>query len=203
MAAGLLDILGVDMGDVRLPDSQNPTGYFENQRFNEIGDRAYGLAGIGLTGFAPPYPADVLARGDELTGDIEALIAERAKVPLWGWKTIHTGLLFDLFAPYLDDPRLVVVLRNPLDTARSCMRYTRAKRNLYDPLGLVACLQVENFYLRHIYATLERYEEIPALFMSYERVLENPTRELRRLAEFVGVSASHNQARRAEGFVQR
>lgn len=202
--AGMLEILGVNMGDCEKRDELNPCGYYEDKDFMLLLHRVCDMVGREWNGFTPLDPESVLAYRDKVDGDVRDLVDKRTQnADAWGWKAPLTGPLFDLFAPYLTNPYFVVVLRNPMDVALSCQEYTRVKDHLYEPLSFIEALQIMNFYLHHIFATVARYSEIPTLYLSYRDIVTEPEATLRKMAQFLDMPIQPGQLRAACDFVRR
>jgi len=202
MISGLLSILGVDMGDVRLPDFENPTGYYEDVAFSQLIAELFTAADSRANGFNPPSPDLIRAQFPKFTDKARLLIEQRsanAKSDIWGWKVIGTAFILDLFLPYLDDPYVVVVLRNPLDIAQSMVNYARRKN--YAKIGLLEALRLANKYYDSIFAFLDKNPELPRMFVSYEATVNNPRQQVKRLADFLDLKATHAQVRKAQSFV--
>lgn len=204
MTAGLLHILGVDMGNIRDPDAQNPRGYFEDEDFLHVGDRIYRAADPQATGFSPPPLQTILAKGKGFDDEIRSLVQSRlrsTRSQVWGWKAIHTALTIGLFLPYLERPHFVVVVRDPLEIARSSVEFTRYKAGMYREMTLLGGLQLSNFYYHHIYTFLEKHPELPRLFISFDDVLEDPDAALRALGAFLALEVRSVQSAEALAFV--
>ena len=202
MISGLLSILGVDMGNIRQPDPENPTGYFEDKDFLSITDDIFEAAEPGSDGFHPPCRKKILAVKQNFDNRISTLInhsLSNTKSQIWGWKTTGTCLTIELFLPHLVDPCFVIVLRNPLDIARSAIKYTKAKP--YKELNLLEGLEVANLHYRHIYAFFENHSNLPVCYVSFDDVVRNPVKELTALAKFLGLRTMRKQFREARNFV--
>ncbi|MGE7890737.1 sulfotransferase family protein [Bacillus cereus] len=97
--AGILDILGIHMGELLLtPSSTNPKGYFENVDFVYLNDKI--LNAVGAAWNSPPRREE-LRYNIHLSGEIFSFISKHVK-PLWGLKDPRMILTFDIWRPYLN-----------------------------------------------------------------------------------------------------
>lgn len=202
LTAGLLSILGVDMGNVRDPDFENPKGYFEDKDFLTLTNEIFESADPNSDGFNPPSIKKILAQKNIFSEKIKALVQNRSsnsKSLIWGWKTTGTSLTIPLFLPYLTNPYFVVVLRNPLDIAKSAVSYAKSKS--YKEISLLKALEVTNVYYNSIYSFLDEQLNLPMSFVSYERIISNPLIESKKLADFLGLKPAQSQFKKFKNFV--
>ena len=204
MTAGLLSILGVDMGNCRKSDPENPTGYFEDSDFLSLIDEVYEAARPGSNGFHPPRIESIMAQKgcfDERIGQLVQHRLSACRSTIWGWKAVGTSLTIDLFLPHLVNPHFVAALRHPLDTAHSVIRYSKSKFKTYEPLNLLQALAVCNLYYRHIFSFLEKHPGLPTTFVSFEETVRDPIHQARRLCHFLALSPADGQLEAAKNFV--
>ena len=204
LTAGILSKMGVDMGNIRPLDTQNPTGYFEDKDFLSLIDKIYEAAQPGSNGFNPPCIENILAQKDRFDEKIGQLVQHRlsaCKSAIWGWKAVGTSFTIDLFLPHLVSPHFVAVLRHPLDTAHSAIKYSKSKFKTYEPLNLLQALAVCNLYYRHIFSFLEQHPELPTTFVSFEEIVENPIHQVRKLCHFLELGPTDGQWEAAKDFV--
>jgi len=202
MTAGLLSILGVDMGRVRPPDFENPTGYFEDIEFSKLIADLFRAANPQADGFNPPSQSELMKQFPKFHERAKRLIAQRiqnARSPVWGWKVTSTIFVMPLFLPYLPDPHFIVVVRNPLDIARSMINYTRRKG--YKKLSLVQALKLTNLYYMAIFTFLEEHSTLPWCVVSYEELLKEPHSHIQKILTFLGIEANQKQIMEACKFV--
>lgn len=192
MTAGILVTLGVSMGNVRKPDALNPQGYFEDRDFLALGDAIFRAADPECHGFHPPARSALRTLPGRFDQQIKDLVTDRERNcngGAWGWKTTQTSFLADLFLPHLADPHFVVVLRNPLHSAASAVRYTQheVKKHMYEELTLAQALQTVGRYEESIYGLLVRHAAVPRLVLAYEDIVAEPTYAGRLLASFLSL----------------
>jgi hypothetical protein len=180
LVTGLLNLLGVYLGPPQhlmkpLPD--NPKGFWEHRLIAELNDQVLSALG-GNWCQLPAFPPDW-----EHAPELESLRRRAVQLiqrdfegaQLWGWKDPRSCLTVPFWRELLPPMRYVVCLRNPVDVARSL-----ARRNGF---SLAEGIRLWLLYTKHC---LEQTADQPRLFVSYEEVIKNRSRELRRLATFVG-----------------
>lgn len=207
MTAGILAILGVDMGNVRNADPLNPQGYYEDRDFLNLGDDIFRAADPDSNGFCPPEASAIREVKGEFEGRITALVSERntaCNQAAWGWKTTQTCLLADLFLPHVTNPHFVVALRNPLGSAKSAIRYVQhdIKKHMYEELTLVSALRTIGRYEEATYQLLDRHPDIPHLILAYEDIVSDPVSASRSLASFLALPVDKTALDNAVEFVQ-
>lgn len=200
MTAGILSRLGIDMGNIKSPDTQNPTGYFEDKDLLSLIDNIFETVGPQFNGFNPPSLDKILLQQANFSKNIKMLIEKRCsrtKSQLWGWKAPSMSFVLPLFLPYLVNPFLVLVTRNPLAIANSMVRYTRYKNNLYNELSLIEALKLTNLYYDQIYTFIEDHPYLPMSFVCYEAILNDPRRSIKTLANDLSLKLSVGTLRKA------
>ncbi len=181
--ARVLNLLGVDLGPshcLMSPDPNNPGGYWEHQGLVDINDAI--LRRFGGSWDRPPvFPfgwerseglADLRASARELLRDTFADAA------LWGWKDPRTCLTLPFWQSLLPPMRHVIALRSPLSVARSLERR--------DGLSME---ESGRLWLRYVTSALMHTQGRARVIVPYERLLAEPGRDARRLADFIGRSA--------------
>jgi hypothetical protein len=181
--------------DLRPADRLNPLGYFEDREFLRLNRHI--LASAGGDFIHPPSTGDILAQRGAFEGEIAALVRSREEsCPVWGWKTTTTCLTLELFLSHLPDPRLVMVLRNPLAVARSQLTFSPGELGLNESLRLVA-----TYYMRAL-NVVGRHPEIPVCYVGYEELLAKPRAVTRALAGFLELPISEKGVRSASAIVR-
>jgi hypothetical protein len=137
------------------------------------------------------FNVDFLKRdGLEPVPAIRAAVERRnAAHSVWGWKYPRSIRFLDQIRPGLRDPRLILVLRDPVASAGRPVR--RLKQNPLEVVQDHLELQARNLEL------VSRWE-VPALLVSYERAIDRPVELAEQLADFLGMPppADHDQVRR-------
>jgi pimeloyl-ACP methyl ester carboxylesterase len=126
------------------------------------------------------FNLDALNRaGQEPLPAIRAAIERRNTDHLvWGWKYPRAAHYLDDVRSGLRDPRLILVLRDPVASAGRQVR-----RRGRDPMEVVRKhhqIQARNLDL------VERWD-VPSLLVSYERSIDRPTELVEQVAAFLGM----------------
>lgn len=198
LVTGVLRLLGVDVGAREYADKANPYGSFEDRDFRRLHREIFELARSGATYWDPPSRAAIMSLEEQFAPRIEALIREKEKgKTLWGWKENRGILTIDLFMPYLTNPHLAVIFRNPLATARSAVRHTER----HGDINLLQAFRVGNLYHDELWGLLTRYSETPKILVEHEELVRNPRDQIELLADFLGVHPTDDQMTFIERFV--
>jgi hypothetical protein len=139
--AGLLQFAGVDLGsNLTPPQEDNPRGFFEHDEVWQLHQRL--LRDLG----SEPHDSRAMPTGWLETDAAQRARADLVKVltddfassPIWGVKDPRLSRLFPLWPAILQnlqaEPRVVLTLRHPLESARSIVH--RDRRDLPHALGL-------------------------------------------------------------------
>ena len=186
--AGILASLGVDMGPTGGPDRSNPRGSFEDKDFADLHKEIFERAGKGKNYWDPPSLESILALKDEFASKIQELSLRKSRdKTVWGWNHPRTILTAELFLPYLNNPHFIVVFRNPVGTANSSVQHTEKYQ---DRVHFLQALKLTNFYYGEILKFLEMHPNLPRSFIAFEELVDDPLREARKLAEFLGLEMS-------------
>lgn len=183
LVARLLYDCGLALGDESdlLPaNADNTEGFWENVRFVEVNDAL--LAELGGAWDVPPELPAEWERSDRL-----APIRERALrvvhsfdgLESWGWKDPRTSLTLPFWQELLPGTRVVVLVRHPLEVARSLESRASSSRAF--------ALRLWERYNR---ALLDALGDSAALVTHYDSYFHDPETELRRLLEFAGLAPS-------------
>jgi len=197
ITAGLLNILGVDMGGDRSPTPFNPHGAYEDLEFNDLNSEILEAAG-GDEILSPPSIERVIEQREEFDDRIQRFFAGKRKQHIWGWKKPSTVFLFDLFLPYLTNPHLVVVGRNPIGNALSLVEFLKHK---YPSLTFIELLRVVKNLDKEIFCCAERHKEIPTIFVTFEDIITNPIKEADRICRFLDLTLNRDKVKRINEFL--
>lgn len=105
--AGVLDLLGVDMGDNLLPATPaNPKGFFENIDVVLLNDKI--LERLSMTWYAPRLRREILTSKSQLTESKLLLekhinLFRKEKKSIWGLKDPRMLLTLDVWKSYLEE----------------------------------------------------------------------------------------------------
>ena len=187
MVAGILHHLGVDMGPCQPPDAANPSGYFEDLRFQGLyraWSRRYetdpGRARLRLPPWDPPLDHIDLAR-------YARLIRACAERPRWGVKDPELCYYACPFAATLRRPIRVIITGRDRTAAAASLG---ARRRWLSPAD---CALIVDDYSRRQMATLavlESHGIAPPLAIDYDAALADPGIAVRQIAAHVGLPAT-------------
>jgi len=173
-----------DTSDLITPGPFNERGYWESRRFVTYSDTI--LRHLGGTWSAPPSPAEGWAEWtDRATSELRSGAAAFARreftAPHLVLKDPRLCITLPLWRTVLlERPAAVLVLRDPLEVARSL-----AHRNDF-PLSLGLAL-----WRRYVQQSLHGIEGLPVYVIEYGELLADPRTVLTDLAAFL---ASHGVA---------
>jgi GT2 family glycosyltransferase/glycosyltransferase involved in cell wall biosynthesis len=124
--AGAIGLAGVDLGPNLTPGREdNPRGFFEHDEIWRLHQRLLEELGSDWDDFrALPAGWQDTAAAAEASAGLSAILArDFADVPLWGVKEPRMSRLFALWPRLVHDvgaePKAILALRHPLETARS------------------------------------------------------------------------------------
>lgn len=191
--ARAINLLGVHLGDeakMMPATSANAEGYWEHLEIYDLHVRLLERMGCDWD-VSEPLPDNwvqaeaVRPFKDELA---KILAANFANHPLWAWKEPRTCILLPLWREVLakseTDLAFLFVVRNPLEVAGSVMR--RDGVPFSKALGI---------WFHHNIVALKDAAGLPAVFLSYEKLLDSWEPELRRCAAGLGLDWPKDEAR--------
>ena len=191
MLTRLLHACGLDLGpetDLMPARPDNPDGFWENLRFVSLNDELLGELGGAW---------DLPPRRDEDFGDLlleplrvkaRLLVGGFDRASAWGWKDPRNSLTLPFWKGILPGLKTVVIVRNPLEVAHSM----RERNGTSYSFGL----RLWEIYNRRIIETTAAEER---LLTQDHFFFENSESELRRIADFIGLS--HSEVSRAAALV--
>ncbi len=183
--ARAINLLGAYLGEeadlVRtLPD--NPEGYWERCDINNIHDRI--LHQFKKTwDTILPFPEkwhlsnEIKPFRDELAGLIKKHFLDHK---LWVWKDPRTSILLPIWKDVLNEFRVdlacLMIIRNPLDVAKSLEKRDRFLRD--KSFGI---------WFNYNITALKAIYDVPCMFISYDKYLNDWRSELKRYAAGLGI----------------
>jgi len=180
-----INLLGAYLGedaDLMPPLPENPEGFWERMDIWSLQDRILSVMERDWTTTTPLpenwHTADKMQPyKDEL---VELVIGTFGGKSLWAWKDPRTCLLLPLWKDVLAElgfeQKVVFVIRNPLDVARSL-----EKRNGF-PLHIGLSM-----WFNYTLAALKGVEGLETVFVSYDCFLANWKTELKKCSEALGI----------------
>lgn len=175
--ARLLGMMGVFLGeaDELLPAHpiDNPTGYWERVDVMRAHDEFLSQEGyawdrvayLDLQRFSPGATR-------ELTSKIADLVRQLDAQGTWAIKDPRLCLTLPLWRPFLKSPINLIAIRDPRAIAASL---TQSHRGIYTSNFILSLWQ------KYLQSALQAIRGERAVFVSYERVLSDPTRQAARL----------------------
>jgi hypothetical protein len=184
MVAGVLQQLGIDMGPSQPPDHANPSGYFEDLRFQALHrfwSRKY-ETDLGRNQLRLPPWEPVLDQDD--LGRYTKLIQVCARRDSWGVKDPELCYYAKHFATTLRRPiKLIATTRDKAAAAASI----GSRRRWFSPAD---CDMVIDEYVRRQALTLTELAAhgiTPALVVDYDEAIADPAATVQRIAAHVGL----------------
>src|SRR5687767_13745291 len=148
------------------PNDENPHGFFERRDVREICDGLLLESGADWWKVGDFRPAAVGTAPMELhAARFREIVAGLDRRGTWALKEPRLCLLLPLLAPFLRDPAVVFVVRNPLESARSLLR-----RNGFPTHVGLALWDAYNV------AALENSAGLPRIFVNYHDLIADPAR---------------------------
>jgi hypothetical protein len=183
MVARILAECGLYIGESEelVPANRwNPEGHFEHIYFLNLNKRVL-RALLGSWNRPPrPFAWRLLRRRlVPLQQEAVELVRRLDRDSPWGWKDPRTSLTLPFWLPLVPGLRVVVCLRNPFAVAGSL--------TARDGLSMRAGLRLWVAYNRELFRAAPRDRTIVT---RYEAYFEDPEREIRALANRLGLSAS-------------
>lgn len=198
LTAGILFNLGIYMGNIREPDMGNPRGYFEDHDFQELGKKIYKTIDDKSSAFSFPDRLEILKRKDIYRDEIISIVDNRDRnYEKWGWKTIITNYLIDIYKQYINNPYFIVVLRNPLDVARSLEKYTKLKSKIYNQISVHEGININIKFINRIMEFYQNNKDLKFLFISFEDLNREPKRNIEKIINFIEISPDDNSIKKA------
>ncbi len=158
------------------PQADNPDGFWEHLSFVALNDEL--LSALGGAWDLPPKASETLPgeRLDPLRMKAQLLIEGFQSARIWGWKDPRNSLTLPFWEDLLPGLKTLIIVRNPLEVA-----YSMQKRN---GTSYAFGLRLWEIYNRRL---IEAAGKDPRLVTDYDLFFENPEKELRRIANFLGL----------------
>jgi len=187
MVTRLLNLCDLDLGtpeDCLAPQEDNPLGFFENKRFQDINEEL--LAHFHGSWDNPPSLPDHWEHDlalESIVRKAQALIYEFSANHIWGWKDPRTTVLIPFWKFLIPSLRFVICIRSPLEIARSLVKR--------DKFPVQKSVLLWNLYTR---AAIRYTQGNPRIFTFYDDFFIKPLDEISRLAKFCGLQKSPSSA---------
>ncbi len=181
MLTRLLHACGLYLGPkdaLMPPQADNPDGFWEHLGFVALNDEL--LDALGGAWDLPPKVNQNFSdapRIDSLRMKARLLIEPFSSADCWGWKDPRNSLTLPFWQDLLPEMKTLIMVRNPLEVA-----YSMRKRN---GTSYAFGLRLWEIYNRRLIEGAGNHER---LFTHYDLFFQNPEQELRRIADFIGLS---------------
>jgi len=158
------------------PQADNPDGFWEHLSFVALNDEL--LEALGGAWDLPPKTNENFSNGrlDPLRMKARLLTESFHSAQIWGWKDPRNSLTLPFWEDLLPGLKTLIIVRNPLEVA-----YSMRKRN---GTSYAFGLRLWEIYNRRLIEAASKHER---LFTHYDLFFENAEKELRRIANFVGL----------------
>ncbi|MBK6863096.1 MAG: sulfotransferase [Ideonella sp.] len=187
MVGQLLQAAGLWLGagqQLASPKNDNLDGFFEHLEFvaldDELLDRLGGAWDLPPAGSEQAHAALAAPFRERTNALLASLAAGAPAASPWGWKDPRASLLLDFWLSCQPRLRTLVCLRHPLAVARSLQRRNRISLRL----GLLLWQRYNEACARAARGSAN------VLISHYDAWFLDPARELRRVVDFAGLTAS-------------
>ena len=161
LLAGILHKLGVNLDPVIEGNEDNPKGGFENPLFISLTTKITKDLKAGKN-------RELLKKQYE--NEIKSAIEIYRDHEIWGWKSALTHFCIDFFLPYIENPYIFAIFRNPLANAFSLIehwkRHCIGEMEIKESLGhvmesnIVLSLAIRELIPKETFQAFFQYEEI-------------------------------------------
>jgi len=189
LARGLLE-LGVALGEELMPARpENPKGFWENMDVLSINERLLERIGLRWDSLIPggKVVSSILDAPDLHEEAQDVLSRNTSGGQLWGFKEPRTVLVLpfwqSVFASLDLEPCYVIATRHPLSVVSSL----KARNAIPAEKSTLLWLQAARIAVEHTRGT-------PRVVVDYDLLLDDPTRQLRRIANAFSLEASASGA---------
>src|SRR5438093_6457159 len=180
MLTRLLHACGLYLGtenDLMPPQADNPDGFWEHLGFVALNDDV--LHELGGAWDLPPKADESFtsSRLDPLRLKARLLIERFDSASVWGWKDPRNSLTLPFWQQLFPRLKTLIMVRNPLEAAHSM----RKRNGSSYSFGL----RLWEIYNRRLIEAVNGDER---LVTHYDLFFQEPEFELRRIADFIGLS---------------
>ena len=179
MLTRLLHACGLYLGpqeELMPAQTDNPDGFWEHLGFVALNDEL--LNALGGAWDLPPKREENFAHAglDPLRMKARLLVEKFDSAGLWGWKDPRNSLTLPFWQKLLPGMKTLIVVRNPLEVAHSM----KERNGTSYSFGL----RLWEIYNRRV---IEAASEQGRLVTHYDLFFDDAERELRRIADFIGI----------------
>lgn len=172
--AGVLHKLGVNMGSGYLQqgNQSNQSGYFEDLRWQRLNKQITGERYSLLD--HPNY---------QTLNGYKELATTCNKNPLWGMKDPRLCVTLKYIAPYLEDCRIVAIIRSIKASARSLAEHSRVNYGGAYRMSIGEAEAIQRAWSDHMIRTLDEFDG-PIQLVEYIDLINNTKHEVKQVAGF-------------------
>jgi len=214
MVARLLNLCGLYLGPeerIMPPDAGNPAGYWQSLDMDQLTEDVLAHHSGDWDFLLPPMPPGwerepamapfrqraqqlilTMSQRERFAGLPVAGTARVATPRPWGWKDPRCSLVLPFWKSVLPGLKVVVCLRNPVETARSLENHTGGTDSFS-----------YNLWLRYYQRILSDTQPDERLITHYDMYFVDPRGELGRILQWLGWSVSEEQIDTACGTISR
>lgn len=199
--AGVVHRLGVSMGNNLEPANEsNPLGHFEDQDFINLNNDL--LKRAGGAWHTPPSSLTIEQNADPILNDIREMLEVKARQGghIWGWKDPRTCLTLGVYVKLMQSPYIIVVDRDPKDTAASLYKRDKADKS-YNCTKEYA-LKLTEYYMQEAEQTIARSNGLNVTTINYEKMLKNPKRAVRKILRLLPINPTAEDIEKAAAHVK-
>jgi len=177
MAGGFLQTLGVQMSGADNKSPQNPKGSFEDPKF------------IGIT-TKVTSAKKANTPIEDIKKEFEPLFIQNINEKnqlhgLWGFKSALSHESLEFIIPNIRNPHFVVTFRNVYRNAMSWKIHV--KERYKTEVTIHQALSKVSKGIWDVCEALEKHQNIPCHFTTYEEMRFDPVGQGRRMAQFIGL----------------
>lgn len=174
LLTSLLELAGCDLGPANERgafDEANPKGFHENLPVVELNDAALSAAGASWFDVLPVVSGGLnLVDQEEFNWRASQALSWTSPTSSWAVKDPRMVPLFGLWRSFLDEPSVVLPIRDPSEVAMSLF--------VRDGMPLETGAALWEFSVVH---ALEQSRGLTRCMVLHERLLEDPMREIHRI----------------------
>ena len=174
VVAGIVSILGVDMGNVdTVTTDKHPTGTYED---HDISNQNHGMTSL-FGEYAHPKPSIVEPTRENIERVTDLISRKSEGKPLWGCKDPRISFMMELWAMSAENPYFIVTTRERESYIDAIRRYA----TMQDPTEYVDMV-TEMFEDQ-----LKKLQRTPRMIVRFEQVTKDPLTVARNIAKFLGI----------------
>jgi hypothetical protein len=184
-------------------DERNPQGFWEYKPLWEFMGELCRATGISWWDAAYKHPASETGFLRQYRDKALALVADMEKGGrVWVWKYPDLTFFMPFWKEVWSDASYIITVRNPYDSAVSWQKFVLWHRRKHS-MNFIAG-NIVRWQLRMLSILEQTNEAENRLFISYERLVQSPLDEAKRVDEFLnGISGIQEQSEQKVEFMAR